>query len=647
MEQNLQTNRTLTDEAYEVGRKRAQILKLARPLLAQTGKDRLPVAEIARIAGTSPGNLCKLAARFENLKDEELTPERLAGKFTNSGRRSTWEEIAAKPEVQERIKQLYLVTTGASSDYMTVDRRTGSMAMALEQFAYDPLCPEHLQRDLISGKQPMPLKRLIRSITPGMEQRNRGNKHMSLHGTFRSSREMVEYLATGERYEITGGDWWVFDDMSSNLPHWFNGPDGEPMVGRQGLYAYDITGKWLGLEKVGTARDSYTAAIILRFVRRLMLTIGKPRRGIVFEQSVWKSRVIRGVRVTTTGAVVEDDYDRPAMSEEDKALIQDGLEALGIKIFYTHTPRGKEIESAFNFLQRLLPVVAHQEIFLKTGRKVINIGRHRGEFEDGAKALRRAHAGSHHPQALGFLSIDDAADLEERTMERIDLRIRKRKRKRQTEPTNVIYQRSLAAKPLEDLNQRDLAVFLPKAHELEIRGGKVVATVDGDPYEFSDGDMFARLGSGYRIYLRFDPSEPTLGAAIYNREKSSANHHGWQDGQFITWADFILPVGRFDWRDQKDGSSSNTQKRRHDKFVRTAFRAIGMPKASAATARDGEGNVREITKSRAGELPQRSSGPQRVKKRAGIPIPTEAEVVARRKKQLRSASIVQSILNQK
>lgn len=132
-----------------------------------------------------------------------------------------------------------------------------------------------------------------------------------------------------------------------------------------------------------------------------------------------------------------------------------------------------------------------------------------------------------------------------------------------------------------------------------------------------------------------------VGAAIYNREKSSANHHGWQDGQLITWADYVPPVARFDWRDQKEG---NTQRRKHDKFVRTAFRAIGMPKASAATARDGAGQVNEITRSREGEITHHSSGPQRVKKNHLAP-PSEEEFQKRREKLRDSSTITASLLN--
>lgn len=82
----------------------------------------------------------------------------------NSGRISDYEELASLPAVQQRLQQLYLLTIGSSSEYMSKARRTGSLALTLERFADDDLCPEHLKEPLRRGKQPEPLKRIIRAI---------------------------------------------------------------------------------------------------------------------------------------------------------------------------------------------------------------------------------------------------------------------------------------------------------------------------------------------------------------------------------------------------------------------------------------------------------------------------------------------------
>jgi hypothetical protein len=588
----------LSTRDREIGAERVRILKAARPLIEKGHA----LEDVAFAVGTSLATLWRLNKKFGHLPDGELTAEICATNFGNSGRTSPWGYLALVPGVEKRLQYLYLLTIGSSSDYMGKDRRSGSAALALERFADDDLCPASLRPLLRAGKFPKPLLSLIRKITPEMEQAARGPKHQSLNANLTGRRELVEILADGSSAAITPGDWWVFDDMSDNQPFWFLGPDGQPMVGRQGLYGYDITRRWLGVELIGTSRDSYTAAIILRFIRRLMQAKGKPRRGIVFEQSVWKANVIAGFRLTTAGDLVEESFERPPMDDLQRKLVQDGLRSLGIEIVYTHTPRGKEIEGAFNYLQRVLPTFSPEQL---------NIGRHAGEFEKGAKALRRAHAGSHHSKDLGFAEMDARADVITKAMEWIDRR-----------------DGAGEYPALAPLAAGDLPAFLPHQHELQIRGGRVTATVDGEPYDFTNPELFARLGSGYRLFVKFDPAEPTLGAAIYNRETSSANWERWPIGQLIGKADFMLPAPRFDFRDRDEKSQEPglAQRRTYNKFVRTAFRAVGMPQFRAATARDGRGNVATVengnTGKRAGETLQSAiHTPQSKRMRVQLTIP--------------------------
>jgi len=428
--------------------------------------------------------------------------------------------------------------------------------------------------------------RVIREINDLVEQRHRGEKHMSLNANLSLRRSLVEILESGERVPITEGDWWVFDDMSDNFPHWWTGPENVQLIGRQGLYAYDIKRRWLGVEKIGTVRDSYTAAIILRFLRRLMADFGKPRRGIIFERSVWQSRAITGCRITSGGTLIDEEMERPGMSNPDKALLQEGIESLGLTLHYTYTPRGKEIEGAFNHLQRLKPMFA--------GRKGINLGRHAGEFEAGAKHLRRVRAASHTPESLGFLHIDASRDLDLELMNWINAQPYQQATGEDIEAP--------AYPALGELSDRDLAVFLPETRELQITNGKLTARVDGQPYDFVAPELFAALGSGYRLALKFDPAEPTLGGAIYNRDASSANRHGWQVGEFIGWAEFLPEVARFDWS-QGGPDEAAALKRRFNKHIRTSYGAVGLQRRGtaaaavsiAATVRDGRGQVAEVS----------------------------------------------------
>lgn len=569
----------LTDWQIEVGAQRKDMMLRLEALQAAYAArgEVLSLRRAASLLGTSIATLSRMRRRW-NGEFASAVPER------RKGRPARWEDIAEIPEVRARLHELYLLSCGASSDYMTKGRRTGSAAATLKIFSRDPLCarwPE-LGQELAAGRQPLALVRVIRQMNDLHEQRLRGTKHSSLHASLISRRSLIELLQDGSTQQIALGDWWVFDDMSDNLPHWWTGPGNEPLLGRQGLYCYDLVRRWMAVEKVGTVRDSYTAAIILRFIRRLMEAFGKPRRGVVFERSVWQARTITGVRISRDGQLVEEAVERPALADDDKAALQDGLRGLGILVHYTFTPRGKEIEGAFNHLQRLKPMVASQWAARRRAagtevRQPVNIGRHAGEFESAAKQLRRVRAGSHHPADLGFLHIEDSLEIDLETFE-------------------VINGEAVQYPQLAPLTEADRAVFLPEKRQLQIRDGRVTATVDGQPLDFSAPELFAALGTGYRLVVAFDPSEPTLGAALYNAETSTSNHQGWRVGEYIGHAEFLPTIARFDWRerDERGADAPPEARRRYAGAIRTAFGAVGLGRVRSSEARDGRGAVARV-----------------------------------------------------
>jgi hypothetical protein len=592
------------------GAERVQLLRTSREL--RQGGHSLEV--IAALTGSSAPTICRLLRQYEAVSDAQLTPELCAAAFTNSGRRSRWEDLAANPLVQQRLQQLYLKSAGASAEVMTRARRTGSLAATLLVFTEDDLCPLDLRRELRQGKMPTPLIRVIRRMNDLHEQMLRGEKHRSLNAELIQKRSLIEILADGQQRPIQRGDWWVFDDMSDNLPHWWTAPDGQPLVGRQGLYCYDLTREWLGVEKIGNARDAYSSALILRFLRRLMEQFGKPRRGVVLERGVWASRNIKGVRLAPEG-LGTDEWERPVMSDADKQLVQDGLQSLGLIVHYTYTPRGKEIEAGFNYLQKLKAMMAPQG--------AVNIGRHAGEFEHAAKQLRRARAQSHHPQDLGFLHMDASRDLDLKVMDFINAR---GVRAATGEGFGQIPYPELA-----DLSPRDRAVFLPEQRELMVRNGCVATTVRGEELEFCAPELFAELGSGYRLLIRFDPEEPTLGAALYNRETSSANFHNWQQGEFIGWAEVKPRVARFNWSGQQD--AADDLERRYNRAVRTSFGAVGL-NHRVATARDGRGNTAVVQQGTGGRaavsapVPSEPVLPKRERKPSPLSLATPSQFSA-------------------
>lgn len=600
--------RRYTRRARKAGEQRVALVRRIRDY--EEAYPGVTLLELARALGSSQATVCRLKHRYAEVPYEELTVERLMPVIPD-GTKSPWEFLAAQADVQKELGTLYLATVGASSPYMSKGRRSGSAALALERFADSPLCPPTLAATLRKGSQPKPLLRVIRKITPEVEQLYRGEKHLTLNGSQVRRRELVEILSDGGNRVIAPGDWWVFDDMSTNHPFWFTGPDGDPLIGRQGLYAYDVCRSWIGFELIGTGRDSYTSAIILRFLRRLFTAYGKPRRGVVFELNVWRARTITGHRIIEQGgaralpAAVEMEFERPEMLAAEKALLQDGVRALGIDIHYTYTPRGKEIEGAFNYLQRVFPTFARDVAPLR-----VQMGHHAGEFEAGAKAVRQVKSGSKHPADLGFMHIDQHAALTEKSMDWINRRKtwneddttrRAELRDALNDSGDVTGSRSSPIRKLTALTEMDTAALMPEKRALMIRDGRVTALVDGQPLDFVS-ELISRLGSGYHIVIGFDSSDPAAGAAIYNNETSSKNWGGWQIGEFIGWADFAGTVARFDFRarSQRGETDGMNHSRAHNRAVRTAFRAIGIPSARAATARDGRGQVIEANQSATG-----------------------------------------------
>jgi hypothetical protein len=102
-------------------------------------------------------------------------------------------------------------------------------------------------------------------------------------------------------------------------------------------------------------------------MRRLFGDYGLPRRGVVLEKGVWHSNAVKGVKLKREGmegggedmdpdmlSQIEEDFERPGMSEGDKDVIVGGLAKLGIEVKYAFTSFGKAtVEGGFNYFQKI------------------------------------------------------------------------------------------------------------------------------------------------------------------------------------------------------------------------------------------------------------------------------------------------------
>ncbi len=552
--------------------------------------------------GLSAPTVCRL---LRVLRDNpQATPEAFVDGLDRCGRKSKWDTVLEIPGVADRLRQIHASTIAAASESTTRDRRTASVATTLKLFSVDPDCPPDLRDKLRRGQFPAPLRRFLSRLTPEAEALVRGPKHFTLSGPSGHRDRAIKTigLPDGTRAEMPA-NWTVqWDDMSLNQPYWVEGPDGSPILCRQSLISRDVaTGRWQTCELVARVRDAYTAADILRTVRRYCELYGVPDE-IVFERSVWASRSITGWDVTPAGDWFEQDIARPAMEDSERNHLSQGLRALGIRLTTTYSARGKaHLEGGFNPLQRYLAGFT---------RNMPNMGRHGGEFEKTATQIRRVRNGVIHPADAGF---PHATQLLDAVMRCFDF-LNSLPTTRGDCPEDD-YAASLQARTSRSLTPMDRAVFLPERSDLTVRGCALWPQRDGREFCFRS-DLLAQLGDGYRVAIAWDSTEPSLGAAVYNREAETLrNSAGAAVGQFLGWAAYdvpgpttradSVPSGLRTWSTEDlhgakadGGAALKGQRTAVRGWVKTAFggQLPGQPRVVAATARNGRGTTAEVTR---------------------------------------------------
>lgn len=437
----------------------------------------------------------------------------------------------------------------------------GSKALTYKRIVNDRNCPEKLREyllpKLLSGKQlslPLSLRR-VAEVTPDLAAKYRGDTAYDHKGFKLTHGPTVLDPLTGKFRELMAGDIFISDDMSVNHYFWCELTDADArtrndrdrklaekhgvFIGRQGLYTIDARGKWLGVDLIGRPTDAYTSADILRHVRHVIEDHGMPRIAWILEKGIWLARTINGL------TVVIDDTARAATVA--------GLSSLGFKVVHVNTSEGKAlIEGAFAYLQSTLDFL-----------EVPTIGRHRGEMERVQRLIGRIHNGSVHPADAGLPYISKMADFVKQAMVLCNGDFKNGFI--QNGVPDEEWHRDVTAHPLRPLGPEHMGVFMPIKFATMINGGHVVKHLEGERYRFTDPDLFAVLGSGYRVLVAFDPGEPAAGAEIYNLETGSRNIKGFAPNAWIGHAELSLDVPLFGMSDELAEST----KRR--KAARRAF----------------------------------------------------------------------------
>lgn len=223
---------------------------------------------------------------------------------------------------------------------------------------------------------------------------------------------------------------------------------------------------------------------------------------------------------------------------------------------------------------------------------VVNIGRVRGEFERATKALVTAHSGSRHPRDLGFWHIDEARRGIAAACALVN-GMAKEGRLQKGVPDER-WHAAIKADPLRPLPKDKLWVFMPDEGTVQLRGGHA-RIKRGDQYlNFCEPEVFASLGNGYKVAVKFDAADAAAGAWIFNAEDPQATRNTERRalGAYICWAPLALDCPQFDASHGYD----STPRKKYTGAVRSAYQSLGLfgRGKHASEARDGAGTVTRV-----------------------------------------------------
>jgi len=211
----------------------------------------------------------------------------------------------------------------------------GSVAMAARELSTHPDLPAGMRMFLHGGfaQKSYVTPSIKRAITPAIltKELAQGPKTARLNGRW----------TPGDYSDCRAGDFFVSDDMTSNVICWCEWPNAQGWrIGQaQILPVMDVrTLRWLNVRVIIRDGGQYNAQDdIWGLFGDVFDTFGLPMEGFVLEGGHWQSGVIRGVR---TGL--------------DADVRIGGLESLGLRNVRSFDPRSKIIETMFNTFQHFM-----------------------------------------------------------------------------------------------------------------------------------------------------------------------------------------------------------------------------------------------------------------------------------------------------
>ncbi len=459
----------------------------ARALLA----DGLHLSRVAARLGVSDGTIRRVlagpapeagAARLGRPPVAEL-PARLLARVTRSA-------MHMSPNCSDRLRTRGAFEIVTMPGFLTGDETDDELA-----------CIALIRERLAEGRElPLAMRRQVRTmVTPEALKHMRGGNRARLEGFARHRRFVIADEFGGET-RLLAMHAWTGDDMTLNYPFWYEcTARGDACAERFGkrvsraqlLVLTDIaTGFIIGFLIVAKRSDGYNQRDVMALCQRAMMAHGKPLETL-FERGVWK-----GAQITSA------------------------LHYAGINPHTARLARSKPIERIFGLFQERMPGIITA---LGLGWEKFNLGRYADDYRDNQKIWCLLRNGKIDPEQLGIPHISEMHRVCGLVFDHLNQR---RVCGRQIDGIpQILWEQQgapavAAPRPLADAERW---MFSRGHSEGQVRQGnvEVVNSDFGKAWWLFSAPWFAGLGERYRLTVKFDPADPSAGAAIFNREEGA------------------------------------------------------------------------------------------------------------------------------
>jgi hypothetical protein len=411
----------------------------------------------------------------------------------------------------------------------------GSRAMAARELATHPDLPAGMRLFLHSGHatKSYVTPSIARAISPAVLTKDliQGPKNARLKGRW----------TPGDYSQCRAGDFFVSDDMTSNVLCWCEWPNAQGWrIGQaQILPVMDVRAlRWLNVRVIMRDGGQYNAQDdIWGLFGDVFDTFGLPAEGFVLEGGSWQSNVIRGVR---TGL--------------DADIRIGGLESLGLRNVRSYDPRSKIIETQFNTFQRFMdrmPGWAGRDQRTQLGEAIKK-----------RIALLRVKNPEHHPREF-FPHVSQLADQVKLAMENQNHERQDGKLLRGLSPLELWSEHNPQLRSIPDsakwLYRSAMNVSKVTSNGVRVTRGSGAKQV----HYFYDNPALLVPRQGQNVITYWNDSNPEADACLRDARTRA----------FIGMAKYVRPLDRFNATDE-ELTAEDRRKKAALHYARTEMRAI-------------------------------------------------------------------------